>query len=1593
MAGKYPGHHNNSRLYRPNNGNPGSSFPSLPNGAQTTPNMSSKQNPPPYGSGKPSSYHQHLGNHNSNYGQSGGYPAISPAHTSPSPSQSHSSSQKNNVTTLKKYTLLPPPKKAPLHKTSDLGYPDFFPQRPDQEEDQLTDANVRGGFQDRMAIQNESFSAHDMIYDRLQDSRVRDELRAFITDVLGRKQKERIITGPSTFRPPTRVSLSEQLKDQWVQDLVGGAVPLRKLLKSIPHGLKGDKLIETLVINQTPLLRAGWVIKAIGLSELQFQRSKAPLTIQQYAVEWTNIFTQYMSRQLFELSNQNRATSGSSSINKPWVSEDTKSRWTNKWLYSIKLAKWQYAEGILDQRHFLKWALDQFGNANFEQSAVLLPLVTQLISEYERSRTLLRLLIDHLLGKIDQLRKHAVTMKVWRHGYLARELVRFIQALFMSSSDAFVHPVFWQQHRQTLCDVLVTDPMVVPILGMRENFHFELAMTIRMKELFEIVDRRNAVFSQTGETEAIAEQNSAFQTDADLRFLSLFKVDLNSDFDALADRFFKDWNIQAASNEFEKKVCTLCNWVITNLRPGNHKIYIILTLLLRLKETYDQQVLDLDQASYLDLLQEILLRFLDTYACTSANDGEEYDTIAWLFGEFTKSGLFSYSRYLQRLISRGDLLVSRRTEEKTLRHLKYLQIFPLANMSIALLNQRRIALYGVDGREDHETAHLEVIKSKIRTKLPYLSASCEDDVEAVDPKILNCVQKLTSPIVDDYTKEFHLQLPIDSGLVELLKSSNRFAQIHISQQWLLEMVKQYVVKDVEIGLDNWRVITSPGTSLLNPRQFSTIARIIGIVQDYYGIVELALWTLEHTIEDSVITVVIELVKQYQAYWISMGRRDEIVKVLLEKHNELKSKRTVNKILLVYVQSLAYEIIEFDMKIVNQLNQDLIEYDEACLTINSAYPAPVFPPRIEELYSFANDSSLSATTVASTLWHKYHTIDGWMIKLFDNVVMCLTELQSTTSEFLEFRKKLTRFSELFQELNTRESNNAIVEWLRIPNQFNANKKNIHILESPKTEWFTLFLTVLLAKGSCSVSALIEEISTIVLEKIIQNFVKAKHRQLDSGMVVMCKNILAFLSLILTQPETNGQEVLVISTQEMNGIQGSLSREFQTTRSLKLLFHLIHQLCVIESGLPLNHELSPDLQNLRKDLATVDWFRRICLADISDIYKLYMKRSESGEKKSKRAEKQAVASKLLDTYLILFNEIPDQTAQSSLSTSALLAHCRDLFAKLNAYTMDRCKVELWLLFDKVMEENEVEFDTGRIPNENTRKEESLSEMASFLFEEVPSLKGIDPAIVKYLFIGVRNDVAAELLKRAKKILIGKEGKPFPENILMFNEMEVSFAVKVKIVNGFNEILGVLLTSMNEDSNDIKIEFIKALLDQVTKFLPHLKTFQVMQSCNIPFLEAEHALHLSSNVLHAAISSVRTEEIKEVPSGRRVLIGDIRISLLIRLRLFTNVLSVLWKNPTQCDVGQWITTLVQLLSNCVIHGNGTCPQTFEFVLDLVSVCIDGMFHELQRLLLHTCILIISHRIRNPERIQEFHSSKPSSKLTLTTPLKYDIHVCCFL
>ena len=67
---------------------------------------------------------------------------------------------------------------------------------------------------------------------------------------------------------PSRVTLNDQKREAWITDLINPATPFAKLAKNVPHGYKGDKLLDLLVSKRVPVARGVWFIKVCGASDI-----------------------------------------------------------------------------------------------------------------------------------------------------------------------------------------------------------------------------------------------------------------------------------------------------------------------------------------------------------------------------------------------------------------------------------------------------------------------------------------------------------------------------------------------------------------------------------------------------------------------------------------------------------------------------------------------------------------------------------------------------------------------------------------------------------------------------------------------------------------------------------------------------------------------------------------------------------------------------------------------------------------------------------------------------------------------------------------------------------------------------------------------------------------------------------------------------------------------------------------------------------------------------------------------------------------------------------------------------------------------------
>ena len=70
-----------------------------------------------------------------------------------------------------------------------------------------------------------------------------------------------------SFRVPTRLTLPEAKKQAWFADLANPEIPLYRLGKSVPHGVRGPELLDVLHASNVPIGRAVWFVRVLGCIE------------------------------------------------------------------------------------------------------------------------------------------------------------------------------------------------------------------------------------------------------------------------------------------------------------------------------------------------------------------------------------------------------------------------------------------------------------------------------------------------------------------------------------------------------------------------------------------------------------------------------------------------------------------------------------------------------------------------------------------------------------------------------------------------------------------------------------------------------------------------------------------------------------------------------------------------------------------------------------------------------------------------------------------------------------------------------------------------------------------------------------------------------------------------------------------------------------------------------------------------------------------------------------------------------------------------------------------------------------------------------
>ncbi|GJN91097.1 hypothetical protein Rhopal_004114-T1 [Rhodotorula paludigena] len=282
-------------------------------------------------------------------------------------------------------------------------WPVFYPPRDGMDEDQMTEAIVKSGFSAKSA---ETFSAHQHIYDKLKTTDVLGNLSRLVAAVQAKAESHLPTYGPSTFRLPSRITLTDAKREAWFTELASPAVPLSKLSRSVPHGYKGEKGLDMLAHRQVETGRAVWFVRAFGGIEIQSLAKTRPITaaISLYTTEFTTVVCEFVRKQLAEvvlpssgpsaslgaatpappssnpttptaLAQTPRARSGSlgmaaqqqaqaakaaaalAQAGGGLMDEDKRKAWEGKFEYTVRLVESLYHEALLDRPQFLRFLI------------------------------------------------------------------------------------------------------------------------------------------------------------------------------------------------------------------------------------------------------------------------------------------------------------------------------------------------------------------------------------------------------------------------------------------------------------------------------------------------------------------------------------------------------------------------------------------------------------------------------------------------------------------------------------------------------------------------------------------------------------------------------------------------------------------------------------------------------------------------------------------------------------------------------------------------------------------------------------------------------------------------------------------------------------------------------------------------------------------------------------------------------------------------------------------------------------------------------------------------------------------------------------
>lgn len=243
----------------------------------------------------------------------------------------------------------------------------------------MNESTAKNGFYDKpLSFLNESAGARSSIWSGLKIKTGFDSLSSVFLAALHLQQAHGRTMGSSVFKPPPRVTLTDAKREAWLSYLANPAIPLRRLSRTIPHGIRGKLLLDQCLSKVVPLSRAIWLIKCVGANEIRAFRRKGAsgaFTVggeAKWTTDWTSNIEQFLLENINDLDEKR---DGWGITYRFAFAMKLQCQSTKHYPDRIRLATQMYKERLMDQGQYLDWLIRSIGESETDHLWVWLLLL------------------------------------------------------------------------------------------------------------------------------------------------------------------------------------------------------------------------------------------------------------------------------------------------------------------------------------------------------------------------------------------------------------------------------------------------------------------------------------------------------------------------------------------------------------------------------------------------------------------------------------------------------------------------------------------------------------------------------------------------------------------------------------------------------------------------------------------------------------------------------------------------------------------------------------------------------------------------------------------------------------------------------------------------------------------------------------------------------------------------------------------------------------------------------------------------------------------------------------------------------------------